>query len=125
MVKHPIYPLADSLPVNEGFINRWWSKQDFDLDLQQYEGNCDLCYKKSKRKRLTILKKDIDKGSWWSDMEKKYGRGYTFDQRDNLSITELIRQSKEPFREWVSKKSYQKSVFEPSMDIEIACMCGS
>src|SRR3990167_7132638 len=45
-----IYPLVDDIKVSKDFIRSWWDKQDFDLQLKDYEGNCDICWKKSDRK---------------------------------------------------------------------------
>ena len=36
-----IYPLAE-IGVDEVFIRNWWKRQDFDLGIKDYEGNCDL-----------------------------------------------------------------------------------
>ncbi|WP_185246615.1 phosphoadenosine phosphosulfate reductase family protein [Chryseobacterium bernardetii] len=51
-----IYPLCDEIKVDSKFIRSWWDRQPFDLELKDYEGNCDLCFKKSLKKRLTIVK---------------------------------------------------------------------
>ena len=51
-----IYPLINDVQVDTKFIRSWWDKQPFDLQLKDYEGNCDLCFKKSIKKRLTIIK---------------------------------------------------------------------
>ena len=37
-----IYPLINDIKVDSKFIRSWWDKQPFDLQLKDYEGNCDL-----------------------------------------------------------------------------------
>ena len=64
-----VYPLCDEIKVDNKFIRNWWDKQCFDLQLKDYEGNCDLCFKKSLRKRLTIIKEKPESAQWWSDIE--------------------------------------------------------
>ena len=82
-----IYPLAE-MGFTEEIIRRWWDKQDFNLELKDYQGNCDLCFLKSKRKRLTILAENPSISEWWQAMEETYGndRQPIFDVRSNLSI---------------------------------------
>lgn len=94
-----IYPLCDEVPFNERMVREFWSKQKFDLGLKDYEGNCDLCFKKSLKKRLTIIKENPKKAEWWLEMEKKYSSEEIprFDLRTNKSIEQLIEMSKQPF----------------------------
>jgi|TARA_R100000084_G_C4647387_1_gene147596 hypothetical protein len=124
-----IYPLCDDIKVDSNFIRSWWDKQCFDLELKDYEGNCDLCFKKSLRKRLTIIKENPSSAKWWLDMEKKYGTEQypRFDLRTNKTIDEIIDLSKKPFRtvedkHEISKK--QTSLFDNlDMDRETDCFC--
>ena len=55
--KDVYYPLVTNWKVNKADVNRWWSKQAFDLEIPDYLGNCTWCYKKSDRK-LNILAKE-------------------------------------------------------------------
>jgi hypothetical protein len=95
-----IYPLCDELIVNSKFIRNWWETQSFDLELKDYEGNCDLCFKKSLKKRLTIIKENPNVADWWEKMENKYSSEIIprFDLRTNKSITEMKKLSKLPFQ---------------------------
>lgn len=123
-----IYPLADLVPVSLQMVIDWWKKQAFDLELKTYEGNCDLCWKKSRRKRLTLLLERPELAQWWNEMELKYGQGqYIFDQREGLSIIEQIELSKKPFRKAIddAEPKAQAALFEPQMDLEWACTCSS
>ncbi|MFT3995728.1 MAG: phosphoadenosine phosphosulfate reductase family protein, partial [Dysgonomonas sp.] len=67
-----IYPLVSMIPTTRKDINRFWLDQDFRLNLKSYEGNCDLCYKKSDRKLLTLLKENPNMFRWWYNIEKDY-----------------------------------------------------
>ena len=124
-----IYPLCDDIQVDSKFIRNWWDSQCFDLQLKDYEGNCDLCFKKSLRKRLTIIKENPEAAEWWLDMEKKYGTEQypRFDLRTNKTMKEIIELSEQPFRtvqdkHEISKK--QTSLFDNiDMDIETDCFC--
>jgi len=68
-----IYPLVSLLPTTKKDIYKFWIQQPFSLNLKSYQGNCDLCFKKSDRKIFTILKESPEKANWW----KKNGR-YTW-----------------------------------------------
>ena len=94
-----IYPLCDEIKVDSKFIRGWWEKQSFDLQLKDYEGNCDLCFKKSLKKRLTIIKENPKSAKWWLEMEQKYSSESIprFDLRTNKSIKELVKMAKQPF----------------------------
>lgn len=94
-----IYPLCDEIPFNERMVREFWSKQSFDLGLKDYEGNCDLCFKKSLKKRLTIIKENPEKAKWWLDMEQKYSSEEIprFDLRTNKSIEQLVEMAQRPF----------------------------
>lgn len=127
---NPYYPLAgDLIDVDEPFIRAWWEKQPFDLQLKDYQSNCDLCWKKSKRKRLTILSESPERAAWWQQMELQYGKGrYQFDQREGLSIDQLIKLAKAPFHKAVDKlelKHQAPHIFDYNMDMETACFCKS
>lgn len=124
---NPFFPLADLLKVDESFIRNWWERQDFDLNLKDYQSNCDLCWKKSKRKRLTLIHENSSVAEWWDRMEREYGQlQYQFDQRDRLTILELVELAKRPFSKAVDKHEASKQqvgLFEPEMDVEWDCVC--
>tara|TARA_R110002033_G_scaffold143502_2_gene181670 strand:+ start:283 stop:1131 length:849 start_codon:yes stop_codon:yes gene_type:complete len=123
-----IYPLCDDLKVDSKFIRDWWSRQCFDLKLKDYEGNCDLCFKKSVRKRLTLIKEDPKIADWWLEMENKYGNDKVprFDLRTNKSVEDLIKESKQPFRtiqDLYELSKTQTGLFDEDLDIETDCFC--
>ena len=76
-----IYPLAE-INIDERFIREWWKKQPFDLELKDYQGNCDLCFQKSVRKRLTIIKENPETAEWWIDIENQYMEEYDVEESE-------------------------------------------
>jgi len=119
-----IYPLIYDIQVDSKFIRNWWDRQSFDLKLKDYEGNCDLCFKKSLKKRLTIIKENPSISDWWLEMEDKYKNDSVprFDLRTNVSISDLVKMSKNNFttaKDLHELSSEQCSLFEYDTD----CLC--
>src|SRR5690625_1540594 len=124
-----IYPLAE-MGFSETIIRNWWDKQDFDLGIKDYEGNCDLCFLKSQRKKLTLISENPNISDWWKEMEEKYPSEYQqqFDVIRNKTIEELVELSQLPFRKAIDKHEMhkaQQSLFEPEMDVEYDCFCSN
>lgn len=94
-----VYPFVSMLPTTKLDVNRFWLQQDFRLQLKGYEGNCDLCFKKSDRKLLTILKDNPDAATWWHLMATKYGKEQYNFYRKNRSIIDLLKKSRDSFVE--------------------------
>jgi len=113
-----IYPLVDVFPIDEKFIREWWDSQSFDLQLKDYQGNCDLCFKKSLRKKLTILKENPEIAKDWSRWESK--SEHVFD-RHEYTIKELLELSKQPFKIIIDK--HEKRTGTRDIDIGAACLC--
>lgn len=70
--EHLIYPLADTWQVTRYDVNKFWSMQPFDLEIKSYEGNCKTCWKKSRRKLLTIAIENPDWFDFFQQMELEY-----------------------------------------------------
>lgn len=130
-----IYPLITMFPSTKYTVNEFWIRQEFDLRLKSYEGNCDLCYKKSDRKLLTLCREIPDRTVWWEEMEDKYSEfipeGRTCEKtpirfyRKNRSIKDLVDLSKLDF---VMSKDESKIVrhemqtsFIDDLDISNGC----
>lgn len=102
-----IYPMITMFPSTKYTVNEFWVGQEFDLRLKSYEGNCDLCYKKSDRKLLTLCREIPDRTVWWDEMGEKYSEfipeGRTSEKtpvrfyRKNRSIKDLVELSKLDF----------------------------
>lgn len=123
-IEKVIYPLCDELKINSRFIRNWWEKQSFDLRLKDYQGNCDLCFKKSLKKRLTIIKENPESAKWWMEMEQKYNSEEIprFDLRTNKSIKELIEMAQRPFTKAQDLHELSKQQFD-LFDFETDCFC--
>ena len=56
----------------------------FDLELKEYEGNCDLCFLKGKKNKQMIARNNPEKFNWWIGMEKEmkatFTPDYTYEQ---------------------------------------------
>lgn len=124
-----IYPLAE-MNIDETFIRGWWKRQSFDLELKDYEGNCDLCFLKSTRKKLTLISENPNIVDWWNEMELKYSSQFQskFDEIRNLSIFDLVELTKQRFRKAIDKEEQRENMpqlFEPEFDLEYDCFCKS
>lgn len=52
-------------------VEAFWSAQDFDLRLSSYEGNCDLCFLKSRGKLMRLIRDNPQSADWWINIEEK------------------------------------------------------
>jgi hypothetical protein len=123
-----IYPLATDFKASKDFIRNWWERQDFDLQLKDFEGNCDLCWKKSQRKILTIINENPNLIDWWMEMEVKYGKGRHTFFRNNASASDMLKKSTLPFEkafDLYDESKKQTTLFDYKMDIEYDCFCKS
>lgn len=50
-------------------VRGFWAQQPFDLQLETWEGNCDLCFLKGRAKRQRILRDRPDLAPWWIEQE--------------------------------------------------------
>jgi len=121
-----VYPLIYDIKVDNKFIRNWWDRQSFDLQLKDYEGNCDLCFKKSLKKRLTIIQQNPETAEWWLKMEQDYSSEEIprFDLRTNKSIEQLIEIARRPFRKAQDLHELDKQQIE-MFDFETDCFCKS
>lgn len=133
-----IYPLVSMVPTRKNDVNKFWSKQMFDLQLKSYEGNCDLCFKKSDRKLLTILRETPWKAGYYQDLELEFsnyipeGRKQKlkpplYSYRRNRSILQLIEMAKNDFELAVDDSQYfpeykQLSLFGELLDTSNGCI---
>jgi len=110
-MKKQWYPLWE-WGITKADVAVSWKAQNFDLQLQDWEGNCKLCHKKSKRKLLTQIVSDPNSTKWVQNMEEKYGHVSPKQYKGKLplmffrgwqSIRDLLQESKEPFNLAVDK----------------------
>lgn len=68
------YPLIDLFPSDKQDVLNWWSFQKFDLGIEEWDGNCKACYKKSFKKIFKQLDSDQTVLDFHLEMEAKYPR---------------------------------------------------
>jgi len=97
-----LYPLCEDLKMSKGDIRDFWNEQSFNLGIDEHEGNCVFCHKKSLRKLMTLA---IDRPTTFEfpiRMEEKYRLNGSHDGRDdgrvffrqNTSALELLQNAK-------------------------------
>lgn len=118
-----IYPLISKWHTTKKDVLGFWSKMPFDLNIEDYQGNCDLCFKKSDKKLIRILQQNPEKAEWWLEMEKNYSemkidtqpnrleKNYFY--RGNRSILDLLK---------IAKGGIQGDLFNTFGDFDF---CGS
>lgn len=96
-----LYPLVTVWPTTKPEILDWWKKQSFDLGLQEHQGNCDGCHKKSTPKLVRIAQENAGTFDWWALMEERYGlAGHNVDgmprtfYRGHRSAKDIVAMSK-------------------------------
>ena len=106
------YPLAKARIVKADVL-AFWARQPFDLGLQSWEGNCDLCFMKGRRIRKRIIRDNPASAVWWKQMEEVTG-GF-FDRRDRVDqLIDEVRKSPTFFDE----------VDDSEYDVECGDGCG-
>jgi len=71
-----------SAGVTRDDVMEFWAEQDFDLGLQPYEGNCDLCFMKGSRILQRIIRDDPSRAQWWIEQESggnRFERGRSYE----------------------------------------------
>lgn len=69
-----VYPLVHWFPTTKPEVNDWWAEQPFDLGIQDYEGNCVTCWKKSTKKLLRLAKERPEAFDFMARMEATHPR---------------------------------------------------
>jgi 3'-phosphoadenosine 5'-phosphosulfate sulfotransferase (PAPS reductase)/FAD synthetase len=67
-------PWRNIMPMSKAKATRrdvmaFWAEQPFDLQLKPYEGNCDLCFLKSKAKLQALIRENPGMADWWVQQE--------------------------------------------------------
>ena len=130
------YPLMDRGIVSND-RNKFWKDQPIQITIPAYKGNCDMCFAKSTRKLMTILKEEPNKSEWWDKMIKYYGsipldgkksyndlmkqnNGVQTFYRDYNTIDDLVELAKHPFTRATDEYIYESDLF----DLEDECGSG-
>lgn len=121
------YPLFE-WGIKKSDVAVFWLKQTFDLQLKDYEGNCDLCHKKTKRKVLTQIQ-DGSPTDFHRGMEDNYSYVKAKDGlprhffRQGETIAEMVDESKKPFKRW-DDQSLDVTGADYDFDMDEAEDCG-
>jgi 3'-phosphoadenosine 5'-phosphosulfate sulfotransferase (PAPS reductase)/FAD synthetase len=110
------------LPLNEARITKadvrhFWARQPFDLQLKDYEGNCDLCMLKGKNKRLTLIAENPEIVTWWVEQETKSGGRFDKDG----TVTQLAQLARGNFPH---AKDFLEIGQGDIFNTDIGCFCG-
>lgn len=68
---HAVMPLSKA-KVTKADVMSFWARQPFNLRLHPYEGNCDLCFLKSRHKLHVIMRENPGLAAWWIEQETLY-----------------------------------------------------
>jgi 3'-phosphoadenosine 5'-phosphosulfate sulfotransferase (PAPS reductase)/FAD synthetase len=130
------YPLLDR-GITTKDRNRFWKDKPIQIKIPAYKGNCDLCFKKSNRKLMTLISEEPNSVDWWKEMTDKYSKvliegkpsynsyakngGHNF-FRNNISIYELVEMAKQPFRKATDEYIYENDLFDIEEDCGSGCV---
>jgi hypothetical protein len=67
-----VYPLVE-WGVDKTEVNDFWDEQPFTLNLQEHQGNCQWCFKKSFKKHGLLVKETPEVYDFPRRMELEYG----------------------------------------------------
>ena len=130
------YPLMDR-KIDSKARNKFWKDQPIQITIPAFKGNCDVCFAKSNRKLMTVLKEEPNRGKWWDKMIKRYGsipldgkqsyndlmeqnNGIQTFYRDYNTIEDLVKLAEQPFRSATDEYVYENDLF----DLEDECGSG-
>jgi hypothetical protein len=129
------YPLIDE-NIDSIKRNKFWENQPIKIKIPAFKGNCDFCFKKSKRKLLTILSDEPNTVDWWLKMENKYSnieikgkplynsyvkKGGFFFNRLNQPIPSIIEDSKKPFKKATDEYINENYELDNEDDCGVSC----
>lgn len=81
-------PLAEA-GITKANVLEFWSDQDFDLGLEEHEGNCDGCFLKDQADRSRAIGNNPETTAYWQSLQDTYPR---FGGRDCVSYTQLAKE---------------------------------
>lgn len=125
-----IYPLVDDIKIDEAFIKTYWSRQPFDLEIPPSFGNCDLCFKKSIKHRLNVLRQKPAVADFWLKLENDFKNDQVpmLDLRQQVTVQDLVEMAKdfEPFGEKPFRsKHWNRKTANMNLDLSFDCLCKS
>ncbi|HBF32668.1 Nin-like protein [Rhizobium sp.] len=107
-----VYPLANA-KIRKADVLAFWKTQSFDLQLEPWEGNCDLCMATGKAVRLARIRRNPGCAKWWHEQE--VATNGVFDRRD--SVAQLIEKARSQV------DMFDQAAFDEA-DVECGDGCG-
>lgn len=115
-----VYPLCDWLEADKQDVNDYWDSMSFTLELEEHQGNCKTCWKKSDKKLWLIALEEPAKFEFMADMEEKYqnvkpnddGKPRVFFRRHRSTktlLSEAENLEKETLRKMIGYKADEES----------------
>lgn len=68
-----IHPMVTLFPVTKQDVVEFWEDMPFQLGIEQHQGNCFWCYKKSEAKHVKLIKENRSAYDVPKMLEEKYG----------------------------------------------------
>lgn len=101
-------PLVD-WKVTKPMVLDYWKAMPFDLQLEHYKGNCDLCFLKGRNKLRRLLLESPEKAEWWMQQEELTGGTFRKDW---------------PIRKFLELIKISPTLFDYE-DPDLDCFCNS
>lgn len=89
-----VYPLADWEYTDKEDVNIHWESMPFRLQLESHEGNCQVCFKKSKRKLCLLAIEHPERFIPIKFYEDTYGTEHKM-FRNRMTSTDIITMSED------------------------------
>lgn len=90
VVEHPLVKWK----VTKSQVLSYWNAMPFNLDLDEEDGNCDVCFLKGNKKKQRIARKAPERFDWWIRMEQvvsgTFMKGLSY-----LRLRDYVKQSPE------------------------------
>lgn len=113
----PQFPLVEQ-GVTVRDVKAFWRCQPFDLQLKDYQGNCDLCYLKKWWKRVKMAKENPRAAQWWVNQEATFARKADGDGRFfkiGQPFSAVVRDSQHAEFDFINRLQ--------DMDEDVPCGC--
>lgn len=117
------FPLAEA-GIRKNDVLLAWKKQPFDLQLRDWEGNCDGCMLKSVRKRVRMFVDHPEPMEWWPRQEALAAR------REGVEPNAALFKMGTPYAALQKRAGLERRqglLFEdmPESDVDLPCLCGT
>lgn len=80
------YPLVD-WGISKKDVLEFWENMPFDLQVNEPFGNCDLCFLKSVKRRIAVLKERPEVAEFWIGLEIEHKKQFDI----NYSVKQLLK----------------------------------